>query len=434
MMSRIKPVIRDTSVKPPTVNIRSIIAAPARAAESDGQPRKIALRILPDHTARPCPAKVMTAPIVPVVLAGGTGTRLWPVSRDASPKQFLPFNGPHSTYQETLLRVADPMFAPPVVVTGRNLHARARQQADVVGIEATIVVEPVRRDSAAAIAAACALVCQRDPDAVVLVLPADHIVLDNAAFRQTCAAARAAAEAGHIVTFGIEPTGPKTGFGYIRLGKAIKGQGVRKVKSFIEKPTAERAARYVKDGYLWNSGNFLFRADTMMRELKRHAPDVATAATTSVDRANNRNGIVRLHADTFSRAPRISIDYAVMEKTDRAAVVTATFGWQDVGNWDALATMLAPDADGNVVQGHGVSLDSQDCIIHAGDRLVAVIGVKDLVVVDTADAVMVVPRRRAQDVKEMVSLLKAAKRLKTATGRSARKPQGERRESTGSDN
>jgi mannose-1-phosphate guanylyltransferase/mannose-6-phosphate isomerase len=377
----------------------------------------------------------MTAPIVPVVLAGGTGTRLWPVSRDASPKQFLPFNGPHSTYQETLLRVADPMFAPPVVVTGRNLHALARQQAEAVGIKATIVVEPVRRDSAAAIAAACAWVSRRDPDATVLVLPADHVVLDSAAFRQTCAAARTAAEAGHVVTFGIKPTVPKTGFGYIRPGKAIASESVRKVKSFVEKPTAERATRYVSDGYLWNSGNFLFRADIMMRELERYAPDVATAAITSVDRANNQNGNVRLQAAAFSRAPQISIDYAVMEKTDRAAVVAATFEWQDVGNWDALATMLVPDADGNVVQGHGVSVDSRDCIIHAGDRLVAVIGVKDLVVVDTADAVMVVPRERAQDVKALVSRLKAAKRLKTAkVRRDGRAAGSDRRDNAGRDN
>ncbi|HEX5516393.1 MAG TPA: sugar phosphate nucleotidyltransferase, partial [Pseudolabrys sp.] len=201
----------------------------------------------------------MASLIIPILLAGGAGTRLWPVSRDALPKQFLPLIGDKSTYQETLLRVRDAMFAPPIVITGPNFHFFARRQAEEIGVDATIVIEPMRRDSGPAIAAATAAASRRDPKAVVLALAADHIIPDVDAFRATCQAGRVAAEAGRIVTFGIKPTEPKTSYGYILPGEAI-GDGVYAVKSFVEKPDAETAARYVRDGYLWNSGNFLFRA------------------------------------------------------------------------------------------------------------------------------------------------------------------------------
>jgi mannose-1-phosphate guanylyltransferase / mannose-6-phosphate isomerase len=260
----------------------------------------------------------MPSPIIPILLAGGAGTRLWPVSRDALPKQFLPLVGNLSTYQQTLLRVHDPLFAPPIVITGPNSHFFAQRQAEDVGVDATVVIEPMRRDSGPAIAAATAVAAKRDPQVVILALAADHIILDLEAFRATCLAGRAAAEAGHIVTFGIKPTEPKTSYGYILPGHAL-GNGVYAVKRFVEKPDGGTAARYVSDGYLWNSGNFLFRADVLLAELERREPDMAAAIKTAVDGASIDLGFLRLQAEAFARAPQKSIDYAVMEKTDHAA-------------------------------------------------------------------------------------------------------------------
>jgi mannose-1-phosphate guanylyltransferase/mannose-6-phosphate isomerase len=255
----------------------------------------------------------MASPIIPILLAGGAGTRLWPVSRDALPKQFLPLIGDKSTYQETLLRVRDAMFAPPIVITGPNFHFFARRQAEEIGVDVTIVIEPMRRDSGPAIAAATMVASRRDPKAVVLALAADHIIPDVDAFRATCQAGRVAAEAGRIVTFGIKPTEPKTSYGYILPGEMI-GEGVFAVKSFVEKPDAATAARYVREGYLWNSGNFLFRAAVLLSELKRLEPEMAASVDAAVATASNDLGFVRLESGAFSRATQKSIDYAVMER------------------------------------------------------------------------------------------------------------------------
>src|SRR3954464_12431977 len=233
--------------------------------------------------------------VVPVILAGGSGTRLWPVSRDALPKQFLPLVGERSTYQDTLLRVADAaLFAPPIVITGADFRFFARRQAEDIGIDATVVIEPMRRDSGPAVAAAAALAKSRDADAVVLALAADHVILDVEEFQATCAAGLKGAEAGRIVTFGITPTAPKTGYGYIRRGKPTAAGGVDAVDAFVEKPDAETAARYVAEGYLWNSGNFLFRADVLMAELSRFEPSMTKAVERAVAGANHDLGFVRL--------------------------------------------------------------------------------------------------------------------------------------------
>jgi mannose-1-phosphate guanylyltransferase/mannose-6-phosphate isomerase len=366
----------------------------------------------------------MPSPIIPVLLAGGAGTRLWPVSRDALPKQFLPLVGDRSTYQETLLRVLDPMFAPPIVITGPNFHFFARRQAEEVGVEAMVVIEPLRRDSGPAIAAATAVARQRDPDAVVLALAADHIILDVPQFRATCIAGREAADAGHIVTFGIKPTEPKTSYGYILPGEAIGNNGVHAVKSFVEKPDAATAARYVRDGYLWNSGNFLFRADVLLSELARLEPAMAEAIDAAVAEASADLGFLRLQPEAFARAPQKSIDYAVMERTDRAAVVAGDFRWSDIGSWDALFDITPHDAAGNVVQGPAITMDTTGCVLHSDGQLVAVVGVKDLAVVSTSDAVMVIPRARAQQVRELVAKLKAAKRPEATDHKRVHRPWG----------
>jgi mannose-1-phosphate guanylyltransferase/mannose-6-phosphate isomerase len=366
----------------------------------------------------------MPSPIVPVLLAGGAGTRLWPVSRDALPKQFLPLVGDRSTYQETLLRVRDAMFAPPIVITGPNFHFFAKRQAEDVGVDATVVIEPLRRDSGPAIAAATAVALQRDPQAVVLALAADHIILDAPQFRATCAAGREAAETGRIVTFGIKPTEPKTSYGYILPGEAIGKNGVSAVKRFVEKPDAATAAKYLHDGYLWNSGNFLFRADVLLSELARLEPEMAAAIDAAVKNAATDIGFLRLQPEAFARAPQKSIDYAVMEKTDRAAVVAGNFRWSDIGSWDALFDITPRDAEGNVVQGPVVTMDASGCVVHSDGRLTAVVGVKDLVVVSTSDAVMVIPRARSQEVRELVTRLKAEKRPEATDHKRVHRPWG----------
>ena len=345
------------------------------------------------------------------------------MSRDALPKQFLPLIGNKSTYQETLLRVQDAMFAPPIVITGPNFHFFARRQAEEMGVEATIVIEPMRRDSGPAIAAATTVASRRDPKAVVLALAADHIIPDVEAFRATCRAGLVAAEAGRIVTFGIKPTEPKTSYGYILPGEVI-GDGVHAVKSFVEKPDAETAAQYVRDGYVWNSGNFLFRAAVLLSELKRLEPDMAAAVDAAVANAGNDLGFLRLESDAFSRAPQKSIDYAVMERTDLAAVALGNFRWSDIGSWDALFDITPGDSAGNVLQGSVVTMDTSDCVIHSNDLLTAVVGVKDLVIVSTSDAVMVIPRARAQEVRELVAKLKAAKRPEATDHKRVHRPWG----------
>ena len=363
--------------------------------------------------------------IIPVLLAGGSGTRLWPVSRDALPKQFLPLVGKRSTYQETLLRVASAeLFGPPIVITGDDFRFFAHRQAEELGINATVVIEPTRRDSGPALAAAAALAKSRDANAVVLALAADHVILDVEEFRRTCLEGLAAAETGRIVTFGITPSAAKTSYGYIRRGQPIGSGAAYTVDAFVEKPDADTAARYVADNYLWNSGNFLFRADVLLEELGRYEPAMAAAAEASVARACNDLGFLRLDKSAFASAPQKSIDYAVMEKTNRMAVVEGNFRWSDVGSWDAVFDITDRDKSGNAIQGTAVTLDSKNCMIHSADQLVAVVGVEDLVVVSTQDAVLVVPRQRAQDVRELVAKLKAGQRSEATEHRRGHRPWG----------
>jgi mannose-1-phosphate guanylyltransferase / mannose-6-phosphate isomerase len=345
--------------------------------------------------------------ITPVLLAGGSGTRLWPVSRDGLPKQFLPLTGALSTYQQALERVkAAALFDTPIVMTANDFRFFARHQAEQLGAKPDIVLEPERRDSGPAIAAGAILALRRDPNAIVLALAADHVILDQDLFQEACEAGCEAAGGGWLVSFGIRPTEPRTGYGYIRPGVPLRTDHVRAVASFVEKPDMSTARRYVAEGYLWNSGNLLFRADAFLSELNRHAPDMAEAAGAAVAEAENDLGFLRLEPKSFVKAPRKSVDYAVMEKTDRAAVVEARFRWSDIGSWDALFEVGESDEAGNILHGPAYARDASDCLIHASPHLTAVIGVKDLIVVTTQDAVLVLPRERAQEVKHLVAALK----------------------------
>ena len=264
----------------------------------------------------------------------------------------------------------------------------------------------------------------QNPDAVVLTLAADHVTMDTELFVQTCQAGREAADGGHIVTFGITPTQPKTSYGYILRGKPLGPKDAYKVEKFVEKPDAATAARYIAEGYLWNSGNFLFRADVLLAELMRFEPALVEAVEASVAAAKTDLGFLRLDPDAFARAPQKSIDYALMEKTQRAGVVEARYSWSDIGSWDAVFDVGTRDAAGNAVQGPVITTDATNCVIHSDERLTAVVGVEDLVVVSTSDAVLVIPRQRAEHVRELVEKLKAAKRPEATNHRRVHRPWG----------
>lgn len=347
--------------------------------------------------------------IVPVLLAGGGGSRLWPVSRDSLPKQFQPLLGSLSTFQQTLQRVSDPdLFEKPIVVTSEAFENFASRQAQIVNRPVSLILEPCRRDSAGAVAIAALLVEHRSPGSTILVLAADHVILDDALFLDAVRSGLEAAGDGKIVVFGLPPTAPKTNFGYIRPGlPAGDNQDVRLVEAFYEKPKLEDALAYLREGYLWNSGNFLFRSDGMIEEFAKYAPKVLAAARRSIAAAQSGRGIMRLDNAAFSASPKISIDYAVMQKSRNAAVVSGRFRWSDIGSWDAIWEMLPHDEDGNAALGRGMMVASRNCLVHSEEILTAVIGGSDLVVVSTPDAVLVCPRERIQEIKGVVETLQA---------------------------
>ncbi|MFG1466596.1 mannose-1-phosphate guanylyltransferase/mannose-6-phosphate isomerase [Xanthobacter sp. DSM 24535] len=348
--------------------------------------------------------------IVPVVLAGGTGTRLWPLSRNTLPKQFLSLVGPNTLYQDTLLRTAPgDLFYPPIVITNDDFRFFARRQAAEIGIDATVVLEPVRRDSAPALIAASALARRlHGDDALVLALAADHVVRDPQAFLNAVEVAARVAADGKIVTFGIVPDSPRTSYGYIRPGAALANGG-RAVAAFVEKPDLETAARYVAEGFLWNSGNFLFPATLMIAEAERFEPQMAEAALAAAENMSDDLGFLRLAKEAFSAAPAKSIDFAVLEQTRQAAVVEGDFGWSDIGSWDAVQEIGAADVDGNVLHGEVALVDSHNSYVRSEGPLVTGIGLSGMSVIATEDAILVMPSNRSQDVKALVASLKAAK-------------------------
>jgi mannose-1-phosphate guanylyltransferase / mannose-6-phosphate isomerase len=351
----------------------------------------------------------MPAQIVPVIMCGGAGTRLWPVSRESMPKQFVPLVGQDSTFQQVLERIADPeLFGRPIVITNTDFRFVVAEQLRESDVEADIVLEPMRRDSGPAVAVSAVLAAARDRDALVLVLAADHVIRKPDEFRAACQRAAAAAAEGRIVTFGIEPTHPATSYGYIRPGEKLNGASARTVEAFVEKPDAATAANYVAQKYLWNSGNFLFHAATMLAEIERFEPAMAEAAKAAVDGLTRDLDFLRLAGEPFARAPKKSIDYAVMQRTKLAAVVPTDLGWSDIGSWSSVWDVLDHDAAGNATDGPVVMLDSRNSLVHSEESvLTTVIGLDDVIVVSTADAVLVSARTKAEQVKELVEQLKA---------------------------
>lgn len=346
--------------------------------------------------------------IVPVILCGGAGTRLWPASREDLPKPFLPLVAGVSTFALTLARVADrSVFAPPVIVASAAHRHLVAASLGGTGASATILLEPVPRDTAAAIAAAAAFVVRSDPRATLLILPADHVIRDGAAFAATAAAALPAAEAGRIVVFGVTPDHPATGYGYINPGAALGEGGARAVAAFVEKPDALRAGEFVAAGYLWNSGMFLLSAATAVAELQRHAPEIARAAAAAVAAAVADGNAVALDAEAFAASPRLSFDYAVMEKTTQAAVVEARFDWTDLGAWSAVWDAAEKDAAGNVVVGDAVLVAARNAYVSTETQRIGVVGLDNVVVVAGDGAVLVTTRERAGEVKDLVAAFEA---------------------------
>ncbi|MEM7429371.1 MAG: mannose-1-phosphate guanylyltransferase/mannose-6-phosphate isomerase [Pseudomonadota bacterium] len=346
------------------------------------------------------------AQVIPLILSGGSGTRLWPVSRTCKPKQFVPFGSKRSLFQETVLRCRGPVFdARPIVVGSHNHRFLLAEDLASIHSHADVLLEPVARNSCAAIAVGAMQAYARNPDALVLALAADHHLPDAQAFADAVQAASGDARDGYLIAFGIRPDAPATGYGYIAPGGQL--DAAFKVESFVEKPDAATAQGYVADGYLWNSGNFLLQAKTFLGELERLQPDVLDAAEHALSGSYADLGFVCLDEASFAKAPAISVDYAVMEKTDRAAVLPVSYVWSDVGSWDSVADLLDQDRNGNSIAGEVDLVNSRNNLVHSEDRLTTLIGLADHIVVSTRDSLLVAHKSEAQNVKQLVQRLNA---------------------------
>lgn len=365
--------------------------------------------------------------LIPLILSGGSGTRLWPISRKNLPKQFLSLAGSETLFQQTVKRAMRlPDVVAPVVVASDDHRFLAAEQLQELDIrDANILLEPVARNTAPAIAVGALQATARDPEAILLALPADHLIGDDEAFAAAVAKARPLAEKGWLVTFGIRPDRPETGFGYIRRGKALESETFE-VQQFVEKPELSVAEAYVASGeYDWNSGMFMFRASTYLDELGTYAPAMLAAARAAFEKANSDLDFIRLEAEAFESAPSDSIDYAVMEKTSHAAVVPVACQWSDIGSWDALWLAADKDANDNHLEGDVIALDTKGSLVRSHDRhLVATVGLEDIVVVTTPDATLVARRDASQDVKKIVEVLKSASRTEHDLHRVVRRPWG----------
>lgn len=364
----------------------------------------------------------------PVILCGGSGTRLWPLSRHARPKQFLPLLSSHSLLQEAVLRLRGLPDVAPVIGVCHEEHRFlvAEQLHEIDSVPSALLLEPAGRNTAPAIALAALSALERDQDAMLLVLPSDHVILDASAFRACVVRARVLAEAGHLVTFGIVPTSPETGYGYIERGHSLSldAQSFR-VRRFVEKPDLERAQTFLSSGdFFWNSGMLLVPARAYLNELQTFAPDVFNTMQDAWSRVQSDLDFCRPDRESFLASPALSVDYAVMERTERAVVVPADIGWSDVGSYTALWEVEPKDTRGNAIRGEVTLHDTSGCFVHTEKQLVAMLGVEDLVVVATADAILVASKERTQDVKAVVDRLRKQGRAETDFHKKVYRPWG----------
>ncbi len=364
--------------------------------------------------------------VIPVILCGGAGSRLWPVSRETHPKPFIRLADGRSLLQKAFLRGAQlPGVSQVLTVANRELFFKTEdefREVNCAGLATSYLLEPYGRNTAAAVAAAAAYIGAKQPDAILLVLPADHLIDDQQAFAEAVGRATGLARQDYLVTFGIQPNAPETGYGY------IEAEGHR-VKRFVEKPDAATAAAYLESGqFLWNSGMFCFKAATILEEMLLHCPDIVEAVRTCLaqSRISEGKGFTQceLDAESFSKVPENSIDYAVMEKSDRVAVVPCNIGWSDIGSWAALGELVKADGNGNRVEGEALLHDVENCCIRSDERLVGAVGVRDLVIVDTPDALLVAAKDRAQDVKHLYNELKSRGHEAHKLHRTVRRPWG----------
>lgn len=367
----------------------------------------------------------MVEPLIPVILSGGAGTRLWPLSREMFPKQLLALAGERTMLQETVARLAGVAgAAAPIIVCNEAHRFTVAEQIRELGAQASgILLEPVGRNTAPAVALAALHAMQQDPAAILIVAPADHVIRDARGFQQAAEVAAGLAKNGKLVTFGIVAHAPETGYGYIRRGE---GQGpAYPVAQFTEKPSLDMAQQFVASGdYYWNSGMFVFKASRYLDELARFAPDILEASTAAYQSAKTDLDFVRVDKAAFEKCRADSIDYAVMEKTHDAVVLPLDAGWSDVGSWASLFDALPADAEGNVLQGDVLVHDTHDCYVHSTSRLVTAVGMDDHIIVETKDAILVAPKERVQDVKELVAKMKKSGRSEPSLHREVFRPWG----------
>ncbi|MFP4098384.1 MAG: mannose-1-phosphate guanylyltransferase/mannose-6-phosphate isomerase [Alphaproteobacteria bacterium] len=361
----------------------------------------------------------------PVILSGGSGTRLWPLSRPLYPKQFLPLHSEQTLFQETLGRLQSLEACAPIIMCNEEHRFIVAENIRALGArEHSILLEPVGRNTAPAIAVSALQALKEDEQAILLVLPADHVITDKVAFAKSVKTAETMAQQGLLVTFGIKPVQPHTGYGYIEAGKEL-AKGAFELSGFKEKPDTKTAQAFIEKGnYLWNSGMFCFKARTYLEELEKNNPDIVLCARAALQSAQTDLDFIRLNAEHFEKCEDISIDYALMEKTRNGVVVSLDAGWSDIGSWDALWDVCEKNKDNNVLKGDVLTKQTQNCLVHADNKLVCTLGLDDIIVVDTKDALLVAHKEYVQKTKDIVGDLKKAERTEALHHRTVYRPWG----------